>query len=75
MVQSGFTLLGQAVQVGNVEVIKVLLNAENFFPPDENDCPTDGMDTCSLDDTLNAFLHPNEATWNHEGSEVKTNLS
>ncbi|CAN7943837.1 unnamed protein product, partial [Ixodes hexagonus] len=29
--QSGYTLLGQAVKVGNLEVLKVLLRAEDFF--------------------------------------------
>lgn len=69
LVQSGYTLLGQAVQIGNLEVLKVLLRAEDFFPADDSEYSTGPEDPYSLDDTLDAFLRPNDAAWNRSDDE------
>ncbi|XP_040358543.1 ankyrin-1 isoform X1 [Ixodes scapularis] len=69
LVQSGYTLLGQAVQIGNLEVLKVLLHAEDFFPADDSEYSAGPEDPYSLDDTLDAFLRPNDAAWNRSNDE------
>ncbi|KAG0415362.1 hypothetical protein HPB47_007474 [Ixodes persulcatus] len=69
LVQSGYTLLGQAVQIGNLEVLKVLLRAEDFFPADDSEYSAGPEDPYSLDDTLDAFLRPNDAAWNRSDDE------
>lgn len=71
LVQSGFTLLGQAVQIGNIEVLKLLLNAEEFFPPDDHEYPSTAEQSYALDETLDAFLRPTTTVWHKSGNERK----
>lgn len=72
LVQSGYTLLGQAVRIGNLEVLKTLLHAEDFFPPDDSDYATGAEEPCALDDKLDAFLRPNDAAWNRSDDKEGT---
>lgn len=72
LVQSGYTLLGQAVRIGNLEVLKALLHAEDFYPPDDRDYAADAEEPYALDDTLDAFLRPNDAAWNRSDDKEGT---
>ncbi|XP_064454879.1 serine/threonine-protein phosphatase 6 regulatory ankyrin repeat subunit B-like [Ornithodoros turicata] len=60
LVQSGFTLLGQAVKIGNIEVLRLLLSAEELSPPDDAQYAVTSEQKYALEETLDAFLRPND---------------
>lgn len=66
LVHSGRTILGRAVQLGNVDVIKVLLHAEDYLPSEDNFENEEIEDVTSLE----CYLEPGFLSWNQDNNET-----